>query len=242
MAPTLNLIDSSTSTVVSSKPFVEMVSVPEEAPFAILISLAETLYSEVSLAVPETTKVNVISLPDRVGATYVFTPGVGLTEVLVFEVVPASTTADKVAVKTISAAEFSIIFGLLNDNLTTGASSSSVMVRVDEIVAPAVAFTTFLPVMVIVSSSSSMTSSIVVIVALPDNSPALTTICGFNKKRKTRWLFRSTTYKLPLPSNDIPVRLLIPLATTSPVVAPGAHFVTRPFPPSPTYTLPLSST
>ena len=102
------------------------------------------------------------------------------------EAVPDVIVVDIEAVKTISESEFSEILVLLNDNFTSGAASSSVIEIVEEIVVAADAFTTFLPVTVIVSSSSSIASSTVVIVALPDSSPAFTTICGFNKKRNTR--------------------------------------------------------
>ena len=150
--PKVKIIVSIGSTSVSSKPFVDMVTVPFVEPAGIVIGLEETVNSEVSVAVPPTVKGILISLP---------------------------LGSFKVAVKVTSLEESSSIFEELNAKETVEAISSSVMVIVLTSLIELVALeTVVLGVTIIVSSSSSERSARDLNLIAPVLEPATISISG----------------------------------------------------------------
>ena len=132
--PNVSIIVSRGSTSLSSLPFEDIVTVPVVEPAAIVIGLAEMVYSSVIVAVPLIVK------------------GIETS---------CSLACDKVAVKVISVEEFSSILSALSAKVTTGGSSSSVMVIVDSVEIELVALVgEVLGVTIIVSPASSIESSI----------------------------------------------------------------------------------
>ena len=153
MVPIVNLIVSITSTAVSFLSLVDIVIEPFAALAGITISLAETVYSVVSVAVPLNVNGIRISFPD---------------------------TIDGVAVKVTSVDEFSTIFGADNAKATVGIASLSVIVTVTAVFELNVALVTEPGVKMIVSFSSSDISSIADKVKVPEVAPAGILSCGIN--------------------------------------------------------------
>ena len=131
--PKVKTIVSMGSTSVSSKPFVDIVTVPVVEPAGIVIGLVDIVNSVSLVAVPSTVKGISTSLP---------------------------LDSFRVAVKVTFVVEFSSILFSLKLKETVGGSSSSVIVIVLESVIELVALETeVLGVTIIVSSSSSQRSA-----------------------------------------------------------------------------------
>ena len=165
--PKVSIIVSISSTLLSSSPLVEIVTVPVVDPAAIFIGLSLIMYSSVSVAVPETVKGISIGFP---------------------------LTLDNVAVKVTSVEEFSSIEGELKAKVTDGGSLASVIVTVETVVTSLVAFVTVvLGVIIIVSSYSKEVSTIEVKATVPVVSPAVIVISGFIFIFWTLWFSVSAT-------------------------------------------------
>ena len=204
----MKIIVSTSSTSVSSNPFVETLIVPLFEPSGIFIEVAETVNSVVSLAVPLIVKGTSIGLPAKEGIE---------------------------AVKTTSVDEFSLIVVELIEKETTGGSLPSVIVIVLRSVIELVAFTVDVLGVTIIFSSNSYEESVIDVNFITSVvEPALITIFGFNATFCTLWLFRSTIYKSPLELikescgtfnwfNALPDPF--PPATTLPEIDSGIHLI-----------------
>ena len=150
----MKIIVSTSSTSVSSNPFVETLIVPLFEPSGIFIEVAETVNSVVSLAVPLIVKGTSIGLPAKEGIE---------------------------AVKTTSVDEFSLIVVELIEKETTGGSLPSVIVIVLRSVIELVAFTVDVLGVTIIFSSNSYEESVIDVNFITSVvEPALITIFGFN--------------------------------------------------------------
>ena len=166
IVPGVSIIVSLTSISVSSKSLVEIVINPDFSPDGIIIESLLTVYSSFISAVPEKVRGIDTSSPETLSSS---------------------------AVKIISVSEFSIISYDDDEKLTFGASSLSIMVRVNSSDDVAFKFMNLFGLIIKLSEDSFDESSRVLIVTDPVVSPAFISISTFTILEIILWFFSSDT-------------------------------------------------